>query len=285
MTVDATFWWGFIAALIVLGGLVGWLARTGRLPQTSGDGRMTKAELEQRLVDFEQRLTERDSTIKVILQERGRDAREIEQLKRELAEAKERIRFLEGRLAQYETEEPGMSTQTDVPLLALFGVDERITGPHLAAIRQAGIPFRRVLKATKRLVEEELLRRREDGTLYRWLHISTHAGPQGMELADGIAEPEWWNEWMAGLEGVFLTGCTDVKVADWLIGCVGWVVSTYEDVNSDLACRFVRAFWSAMNETRKNMSPREAYRAACKAVPQFAEYTDFRQRPSGEVNR
>ncbi len=110
--------------------------------------------------------------------------------------------------------------------------------------------------------------------MYRWVHIGAHAGPQGVLLKDGLADRAFWNEHLAGIEGVFLAGCEDVEVADWLIGRVNWVVSTTERVDNELAGRFARVFWETL---ACNKTPRAAYREACRVVGSFAEYTDFRE--------
>lgn len=189
----------------------------------------------------------------------------------EIQAEKIRIRALEERLSRYECDDPATA---DFPLLVIGGPDDAIMDDDLAAIRQARVAFKRIRRATRPLIEDELLRRREAGDLYRWLHVASHAGPAGIVLADGLAERAFWSETLTGIEGVFLAGCTDVAIADWLVGQVSWVLSTTEEIRSAWAGRFAKAFWETLATGK---SPRLAYQAACRVVPQFAEYTDFRE--------
>ncbi len=263
---SAEFWIGFIAALIILGGIVIALARTGRLPAT-GEAAMTRRALEDKLRDLE-------STVKVLQQDHVRDVQRIGQLERELAEAKERIRYLEGQQSQSLTPLNPETRGPDFPLLAIFGPDDTITRADEGALNQSGIAFKCIYRATRPLVAEELARRRRSRDLYRWLHIASHAGPQGMWLVDELASREWWNQQLTDIEGVFLAGCTDVAVADWLLGVVKWVLSFTVNVDNDLTRQFALVFWGAMSEGK---TPRDSYRQACRAVPALSRVSDFRE--------
>ena len=263
-------WGGFIVALLILGGIVYGLARTGRLPSTGeGTAGMTRQRLEEKLRDLE-------STVKVLQADHVADAQRIGQLERALAEAQARIKYLEGRLAQYETTDRAddAAQPPDFPLLAVFGPDEAITQADETALNQSGLAFKCIYHATRELVAAELARRRRARDLYRWLHVATHAGPEGLLFGAGeVASRDWWNKQLAGVEGVFLAGCTDVAVADWLIGVVGWVISFTVDVDNELARQFALVFWTGMAE---GQGPRASYRAACRAVPGLAKTSDFR---------
>lgn len=270
MTVE--FWIGFIVALFALGGIVVALARLGRLPATGKDAAMPRQVLEGKLRDLE-------ATVKVLQQDHVRDAEEIRklvesnrQLANELAQAQVEITLLKRQLAQYQPDLP-QPGGPDFPLLAVFGPDDAITAADEGALNQSGIPFKCVYGATRDLVAAELGRRRRANDLYRWLHIATHAGPEGMLLIDDVASREWWNKQLSGVEGVFLAGCTDVAVADWLVGVVKWVLSFTVDIDNELARQFALVFWSTLADGK---APRDAYRTACRSVPQLAKTSDFR---------
>ncbi len=269
MTVS--FWYGFIAALIVLGGIVYLLSRSGKLPATGKDAAMTRMQLEQKVAELERVSSDLAATVKVLQGDHVRDVQRIGQLERELADAKERIRFLEGQQSQQP--DPADTRGPDFPLLAIFGPDKAITTADEAALNQSGIPFKCIYAATQPLVADELARRRRSHDLYRWLHIATHAGPQGLLLNDDVVGRDWWNQQLGGIEGVFLAGCTDVAVADWLLGVVKWVLSFTVDVDNDLARQFALVFWGAMSEGKP---PRDSYRLACRSVPALAKVSDFR---------
>ena len=207
--------------------------------------------------------------INVMQQDRIKDANRITELERQLADAIQEIAYLRGRLEQYENAD----VELFFPLLVICGPDETIAQADLAAIRQANFAFRRIINATKETITDELTRRREAGDLPRFIHVAAHSGPQGIQLADGVADQRFWNEQLTGIEGVFLAGCANVKVADWIIGVVDWVLSTTEPVRNDQAKAFTRAFWLCVGQ---NKTAQQAYRRACQVVPMFREYTDFR---------
>lgn len=140
------------------------------------------------------------------------------------------------------------------------------------ALRRATVSFQRLINATKATVAAELRRRRQDGTLYPWLHITAHADEQGIHLADGIADPAWWNEQLDGIDVVFLAACKTATVADALAGMVA-VVFVLEDIEHGNAGDFTYSFWRRMKE---HGDPRLAYRQAITEAPQIAEYTDIR---------
>lgn len=268
---NVEFWGGFIAALLILGGVVYALARGGRLPMAANGRESTMTRLA-----LERQVNELASTVKVLQQDHVRDMQRIGQMEIELANAKERIKYLEGQLSQYQTERPDAESAArapDFPLLAIFGPDDAITQADEGALNQAGIAFKAIYRATRELVAAELARRRRSNDLYLWLHIATHAGPEGLLLTGETAAREWWNKQLAGVTGVFLAGCTDVAVADWLIGVVGWVLSFTVEIDNEQARQFALVFWTAIAEGK---GPRDGYRAACKAVPTLAKVSDFR---------
>lgn len=158
------------------------------------------------------------------------------------------------------------------PLLLVCGDDSSITTLDRQSLRRAGISFHRLLSATKRSIEDELRRRRQDGSLYIWLHVAAHADDSGIALSDGYAPPAWWNEQLDGLQVVFLAACKTSKVADALAGLVT-VVFVQEEIESQDAADFTYAFWKRMKE---HGNPTRAYRQAVEEVPQVSEFTDIR---------
>lgn len=160
------------------------------------------------------------------------------------------------------------------PLVLVCGDDPAVIELDRQALRRTGILYQRIMPATKKKVEEDFRRRRQDQTLYRWVHVSAHANEEGVELADGIAEPSWWNGNLDGIEVVFLAACKTGAVADALAGLVT-VVFVLEDIESQDAADFTYAFWKRMKE---HGNPTRAFRQATTEVPQVAEFTDIRTR-------
>lgn len=159
------------------------------------------------------------------------------------------------------------------PLLLICGMETALCDVDRHAVRRATVSFQRLFNATKANLSAELRRRRQDGTLYPWLHISAHADEQGVSLTDGIAPPAWWNEQLQGIEVVFLAACRTAMVADALAGMVSAVIFVLEDIEHNDAGDFTYSFWRRMKE---HGDPRLAYQQAIIEVPQIAEFTDIR---------
>lgn len=169
-----------------------------------------------------------------------------------------------------------VSRETDAPikpLLLICGENATMCDSDRLSLRRAGIGFQRLYHASKRTVDEELRRRRQDGTLYPWLHITAHAAADGIQLADGIADATWWNERLQGIYVVFLAACKTAAVADALAGLVKVVVFIHEDIGDRDASDFTYAFWRRMKE---GADPHQAYRQALFEAPQIAEFVDIR---------
>lgn len=158
------------------------------------------------------------------------------------------------------------------PLLLICGANPTMCDADRLALRRAQVGFHRLYHATKTMIDDELRRRRQDGTLYPWLHITAHAGPEGIQLADGLADPAWWNERLGGIDVVFLAACKTAAVADALAGLVT-VVFIHEDIGDRDASDFTYAFWRRMKE---GGDPHQAYRQAIFEAPQIAEFVDIR---------
>lgn len=157
------------------------------------------------------------------------------------------------------------------PLLLICGISQFCAQDRMA-IRRAGIPFHRILDATKTKIEDEFRRRRSDGTLYKWVHVNSHASADGVQLSDGMASATWWNETLIGIEVLFLAACETVEIADALAGMMT-VVSTTEEILDKDAADFTYIFWRQM---REHGNPGRAYQEALLAVPQVSEFTDIR---------
>lgn len=158
------------------------------------------------------------------------------------------------------------------PLLLVCGSDNAMCDMDRQALRRGGISFQRLYAATQATVDDELRRRRQDGTLYPWLHITAHADEHGIHLADGITTPAWWSERIDGIRVVFLAACNTETVADALAGLTT-VVFVHEDIDNRDAASFTYAFWRRM---REHGDPRQAYNQAIQETPQVAEFTDIR---------
>lgn len=158
-------------------------------------------------------------------------------------------------------------------LLLICGSSAEMCDLDRIALRRAKVSFQRLYHASRSMITDALRRRRQDGTPYRWVHVAAHADDAGVELADGMADPAWWNETMIGIELVFLAACRTAKVADELAGMVT-VISVTEEIENEIAQEFAYSFWKHMARLD---SARDAYELALAEVPEVQEYTEIRE--------
>jgi hypothetical protein len=212
-------------------------------------------------------------------EERERNRRENELKDTRIRELERRVEWLVGQLQRAgrvteERPEPPAALPPAKPLLLVCGPDTEMCNLDRQSLRRAGISFQRLAPASKATVDDELRRRRQDGSLYWWLHITAHADDAGIALADGIAPPSWWSERLDGIKVVFLAACRTAAVADALAGLCT-VIFVHEDIDNRDAADFTYAFWRRM---REHGDPQAAYRQAILETPQVSEYTDIRVR-------
>jgi hypothetical protein len=210
------------------------------------------------------------ATQKEIYEKRIRELeRRVDFLVSELQKAGIRIRDLERIERATHTQHDPLPAK---PLLIVCGPDLQLCDTDRQALRRAGVSFQRIVSASKASISAELRRRRQDSTLYPWLHVTAHADDAGIHLVDGVAAPEWWNEHLDGVKVVFLAACKTSTVADALAGLVT-VVFVHEDIGNQDAGDFTYAFWRRMKE---HGDPLQSYRQAVVEAPQIAEFTDIR---------
>lgn len=160
-----------------------------------------------------------------------------------------------------------------VPLAVVVGADTSLFERDRAALRRAGIAFRRVMNATQKLIRAEVRRRRQNGDVPPWWVISAHAGPEGVLLTDGIAPPSFWHEVLEGVSLVVLAACEGSNIADELAGLVDTVIWFQEEVGIVEAADFNYALFRRL-VTGKAVDT--AFAEAVREVPAVAEYVDIR---------
>lgn len=225
----------------------------------------------QKVIDLQTEMVAQRKRYEARIQELER---RVDFLVEQLQKAGIQIHDLEQQLAHHPiTVSPETTTPPAKPLLLICGTSATTCDADRHALRRAGIAFQRLYHATQRSIEDELRRRRQDGTLYPWLHISAHASPEGVALADGLASPSWWHERLDGIEVVFLATCQGAAIADELAGLVKAVVFVHEEIGDRDASDFTYAFWRRLKE---GGDPHQAYRQALLEAPQVAEFVDIR---------
>ena len=161
------------------------------------------------------------------------------------------------------------------PLLVVIGSGATFAGADMAVLDAIGVRYTRLQCATMQDVADELARAREDNRLYRWLLISAHAGPEGVQLQDAIAPSDFWMRNLGGIEVVGIAACRGTNIADHLRDKVGFVWYFREDVPSGPANVFVQKFFQRLNAGE---TPETAFIACLDAVPEVAAYADYRAR-------
>jgi hypothetical protein len=254
--------YGAVVMAFALSIVVFYMAKTGRL-------RNRDDEMPTRLKDLE-------GLVRVLQADHVKDANRIADLERKLAEAQERIRFLE---AQQGADKPATPDRFAAPeLLVVFGPDPAIVDADRLALRKARIDFERLHDATPDIITEELQARREDGKPVRWLHVSSHGNEQGILFSDGkggeiIVGSDFWAERLTGIEVVFLSVCQGVNVARDLVGVVTHVVYFREGVNPERAATFAGVFWGGVVN---GLAVEDAFYSARKSVPEVREFAALR---------
>ncbi len=197
-------------------------------------------------------------------QERFSLAAQVEQLYAENEQLRQRIDVLAGGTHD------GLPVR---PLLVICG-DAEFCQSDLAEFDKIhDLWYTPLAAATKAMLDDEIQRRRQQGNLYPWAHVSAHGGPQGILLADGWAERSWWNVRFRGFEVMFLANCDGPGVGDMLFGIVEHVVVLYGSQESSYISQFAYWFWTDM---LKNQNALSAYELACRNVPLLKNYSDMR---------
>jgi hypothetical protein len=256
--------------------------RDRRIGGPSPDGRW---ELEQAMHKLQDQFNElrKESERKVHEYER-----EISTLKSQISMLFERWQATIKQLAIMEQENHKLQTQVAtlqaaqptriealplVPMLVVCG-DHGFCEMDTDRINQTGIYYRTLNDSTREGVEDELQRRRLDGNLYWWIHISAHGSRDGVQLADGLADRRFWNRNLEGVRVVFLASCDGPEVGDLLAGVARRVIVFYGDINSEVAALFTLAFWRAKRQT---LDADKAFAQAIREVPQARPYVDIRR--------
>lgn len=233
---------------------------------------------------LQQEVKRLQNTVEILL---GRIAQQEDELaaeRQKLWDTQAKLDAALGRISALEARQTSSELPPLVkPLLLICGTDARVVDRDRHALNRAGVRFQRILAATKPLVQSEIRRRVQDGTLYCWLHISAHGGPEGVLLADGMADADYWHETLAGLgrtrtvgtriSCIFLASCSSNEIADELAGLVGTVIVFGESVPNEAAADFTYAFWKRMIAGR---TPDQGYSEALGDVPSVSEYVDIR---------
>jgi len=194
------------------------------------------------------------------------ERRENQILRSELQKLKSRVTNLE------DVNEIIMLTKEKATLLVMgdneFGQADR------NAMRRAGILFHRLVDGSFSNLREELQRKRSEGRQYKVVHLSSHAGIDGIQFSDGLHSGQEISDIMDGVELLFLASCSNVKLADSILGVVKNIIVVYEEVETKDMENFVFEFY---NELKRDFDIQRSFDAALSKVPAVSEYVDTRK--------
>lgn len=207
-------------------------------------------------------------------------AEEIEKLRKEymheIAKAEAYARYLMDEIQKLKGSirpEP-VTTSDRLLLVCAAGQDSSICREDENAIIRAHMPYTRIINASLGLLSQEMQRRRFDGSIPKYMQLSGHAGANGFIFGAVTVSTYELTPVIQGVDTILLAGCSDVTVADHLIGAVRAVVSVREDVYSLDMANFTYSFWRAVVAGK---STSEAYEIAQLEVPAVAPFADYRE--------
>lgn len=114
-----------------------------------------------------------------------------------------------------------------------------------AVKRETGLAIHRISNATRAKLEAALRRERSHGRAVPYLHLACHAGPQGVEFADGLADGDWLSARLAGVQVLLIAACDGATVGDWL-AVVPYVITFDDEISHGDAATLAHHFWRAI---------------------------------------
>jgi hypothetical protein len=189
----------------------------------------------------------------------------------ELEKLKHDLSIIRERLVKVETTQEFVLTKEKAALLVMS--NKQFADNDRNALRRAGILFHRLSSGQFLELRNELQRKRIENRQYKVVHISSHASKDGIEFSDEIVNGQVLSEIMSGIDLLFLASCSNVDIADNLIGIVKNIITVYEEIEDKDMQEFVFNFY---NELKKSFNILESYNKAITLVPHVSEFVDLR---------
>lgn len=182
-----------------------------------------------------------------------------------------RIQFDELKLNVKNLEGSTLLTKQKATLLVMgdstFGEADR------NALRRAGVLFHRLIDGSFQSLKEELQRKRQEGRQYKVIHISSHAGATGIQFSDSVVSGENLSDILDGVELLFLASCSNIKIADDILGVVKYIVVVYEEIDNESLQNFVYNFY---NNLKTDFDVNGSFNKALSLTPSVSEFVDLR---------
>ena len=158
------------------------------------------------------------------------------------------------------------------PVLLVYG-DSAFGEADRNAMRRAGVSFFRLVDGNLEKLRDELQRRRSEGRLYDVVHFSAHGVDDFIVLGTEKVDAMRLSDVLNGVRCVFLATCNNQEVADKMVGIVKYVVTIYEEINSDDAANFTYEFYKRY---KVDMDVEAAFTGAMSVMPNISEFVDLR---------
>lgn len=208
-----------------------------------------KPSIETREQMLEKHVQELTNTVQTQIRLLTTAQQQIDALRKELDEAKQRIAQLQMQVELSRPAKQSVST-TNGTILAIVGTDPKLQ-VDMAALRKVvqrtGLKITRLSPVSRASLERTLNSARKSGEPLKWIHASVHAGPEGLVFSDGIASGQWLSEHLRGVEILLINGCEGTVPASWA-GIVPAVISMREEIEHQDAADFCEVFWQAIGE-------------------------------------
>lgn len=260
---DVIGWVGLVTVILLLWSLIYFLIMRG---SSNGNGGKLDPELTKQLKNYDRRIDR-------LLSEVAKLMSEVEKLKRERDNVQKRSDEYEAIRSDLDVAKV-IATNPETPLLAVIGPDEQLEfdlASLRAVERETGMEFRRVKSATLGKMKQYLDRARINGRPFDKVHMSVHAGADGLHFADKVVSGEELSEVLIGVKILLIAGCESSITGDFM-GAVPFVITITEEVNSNDATLFARAFWTQIG---KKKEPPEALNIALDLAPTgMSEYVE-----------
>lgn len=141
------------------------------------------------------------------------------------------------------------------------------------ALRRAGILFHRLVDGSFQSLKEELQRKRQEGRQYKVVHISSHAGKEGVQFSDGVISGNELSNILDGVELLFLASCSNINISDDILGIVKKIIVVYENIDNESMQNFVFNFY---NNLKIDFDIEKSFNVAISLTPEVSEFVDLR---------
>jgi len=141
------------------------------------------------------------------------------------------------------------------------------------ALRRAGVLFHRLTDGSFQGLKEELQRKRQEGRQYKVVHISSHAGKEGIQFSDEVVSGSELSNVIDGVELLFLASCSNISVSDDILGVVKNIIVVYENIENESMQNFVFNFY---NNLKNDFDIFKSFNIAISLTPDISEFVDLR---------